>query len=408
MSYFLVFKSSQRILTTGLKCTQLQKKKNILIPNKNGDFTVAEGIINKDQLLALTLRQLRQEASKLSVPLYSRKTKAVLVDLIIKYQKKSSNETAATAKTSQVSIAQQSFDSKNSIDNEGAKTKIVFLPRDPDWAYIFWQISEKDREKAQSLGANKLCLRLYDASGSEGDTLNQGTLREITVDSYSTEWYLPIPLANRDYKVELGYKYGFNWMSLAFSSISHVPGSQPSEQILDKFVPFNLDSSSEMIPDISNSDENELNGMHERLYQAATSFSTRRRIGSEEFMENVNSSKLNENLTDSGAGKWSSGLNDSGSGIVNNRSFWLVADAELIVYGATDPSAKLTIGGEEVPLAADGTFRIQVPFRDGTQIYDIKAVNSSGDQEKSISLKFDRVTPIDDTNEKDNAEKEWF
>ena len=45
--------------------------------------------MNKDQLLSLTLRQLRQEASKLSVPLYSRKTKAVLVDLILKYQEKS-------------------------------------------------------------------------------------------------------------------------------------------------------------------------------------------------------------------------------------------------------------------------------------------------------------------------------
>ena len=49
---------------------------------------MAEGIINKDQLLTLTLRQLRQEASKLSIPLYSRKTKALLVDLIVKYQKK--------------------------------------------------------------------------------------------------------------------------------------------------------------------------------------------------------------------------------------------------------------------------------------------------------------------------------
>ena len=49
---------------------------------------MADGIMNKDQLLSLTLRQLRQEASKLSVPLYSRKTKAVLVDLILKYQEK--------------------------------------------------------------------------------------------------------------------------------------------------------------------------------------------------------------------------------------------------------------------------------------------------------------------------------
>ena len=84
---------SQKILTTEPKGTQFPKKKNILIPNKNGDFTVADGIMNKDQLLSLTLRQLRQEASKLSVPLYSRKTKAVLVDLILKYQEKSSQKT---------------------------------------------------------------------------------------------------------------------------------------------------------------------------------------------------------------------------------------------------------------------------------------------------------------------------
>ena len=97
------------------------------------------------------------------------------------------------------------------------------MPRDPEWAYVFWQISESDRDKAQSLGANKLCLRLYDASGIGEGNLNQGTLREIAVDSYSTEWYLPIPLADRDYKVELGYKYGFKWMSLAFSlSLIHI------------------------------------------------------------------------------------------------------------------------------------------------------------------------------------------
>ena len=42
----------------------------------------------KDKLLKLSLRELRKEAKKCSVPLYSRKTKALLVDLILKYQKK--------------------------------------------------------------------------------------------------------------------------------------------------------------------------------------------------------------------------------------------------------------------------------------------------------------------------------
>ena len=367
---------------------------------------MVEGIKSKEYLLSLTLRQLRQEASKLSVPLYSRKTKAVLIDLIIKYQKDYEEKSykspsSTTSQDNSVAVVQS--------QKEVINTKVVFLPRDPEWAYVFWQISESDRERAQSLGASKLCLRLFDATGVGEGELNQGTLREINVDSFSTEWYLPIPLANRDYKVELGYKYGFKWMSLAFSSISHVPGSLPSEQILDKFVPFNLEAPTSDIPSTTQSSQGqEVNGLHERLYHAATSFPMRRKVGSEEFMEDMNTKNLTANNTDSGAGQWASGLNESGTGILKNRSFWLVADAELIVYGATDPLAKLTIGGEEVPLAADGTFRLQVPFRDGSQKYEIKAVDASGEQEKSITMKFNRFTPLDDTNVKDNAETEWF
>ena len=398
-------KSSQWMLTTGQNITQFGKKKNILIPNKNGDFKVADGIKSKEELLRLTLRQLRQEASKLSVPLYSRKTKAILVDLIVSYQNKKLEKIEKQDKSS---IEKKITSTPASIPTTiETKTNLVFLPRDPEWAYVFWQISDLDRDKAQSLGANKLCLRLYDVTGSDEGTFNQGTLREIAVDSYSTEWYLPIPVPDRDYKVELGYRYGFKWMSLAFSSSSHVPNSQPSEQILDKFVPFNLDSPTETNSAISNFEESEVNGLHERLYQAATTYSRRTRVGSEEFMENPQQTDLNPYQNDSGAGVWASGNNESGIGI-NNRSFWLVADAELIVYGATDPSASLTIGGENVPLASDGTFRLQVPFRDGSQNYDIKATDSTGKQERSITMRFERTTPKDNTNQKHNAETEWF
>ena len=385
--------------------TQFGKKKNILIPNKFGDFKVADGIKSKDELLSLTLRQLRQVASKLSVPLYSRKTKAVLVDLIVTYQAKI-NKSKNIVKTK---VEKSVLNEKSSVisTTEVAKTNLVFLPRDPDWAYVFWQISEDDRDKAKSLGANKLCLRLYDVTGVKNGDFNQGTLREIAVDSYSTEWYLPIPVPDRDYKVELGYRYGFKWMSLAFSSAGHVPSSQPSEQILDKFVPFNLESPAETNLAITNPNESEINGLHERLYQAATTYSKRSRTGSEEFMESTNSTSPGPYQNESGAGIWSSGLNDSGAGI-SNRSFWLVADAELIVYGATDPSATLTIGDERVPLASDGTFRLQVPFRDGSQNYEIKAIDSSGEQDRSITMRFDRNTPVDNTNEKSNTESEWF
>ena len=43
---------------------------------------------NKDKLLKLSLREIRLEAKKLSIHLYSRKTKKELVELLLKDQKK--------------------------------------------------------------------------------------------------------------------------------------------------------------------------------------------------------------------------------------------------------------------------------------------------------------------------------
>ena len=94
--------------------------------------------------------------------------------------------------------------------------------------------------------------------------------------------------------------------------------------------------------------------------------------------------------------------------MARQRSFWLVADAELIVYGATDPAATLRMGEEIVPLAADGTFRLQVPFRDGQQVYPITAVAADGEQRRSIRLEFSRSTPHAGGNSQDSAVAEWF
>ena len=90
------------------------------------------------------------------------------------------------------------------------------------------------------------------------------------------------------------------------------------------------------------------------------------------------------------------------------KTFWLIADAELMIYGATDPSARLTIGGEDIPLSNDGTFRIQVPFRDGEQVYAIEATAADGEQKRNITLNFQRRTPTDNTNPEDQAVAEWF
>jgi hypothetical protein len=146
---------------------------------------------------------------------------------------------------------------------------------------------------------------------------------------------------------------------------------------------------------------------HEQIYQIATAAGARsRRVGSE-ILHELDSSQQGL-LNDSGAGVWASGRSESGSGLVRQRSFWLVADAELIVYGATDPSASLFIGDQQVPLSSDGTFRVHVPFRDGEQLYPIRAIAADGEQERSIRLEFERRTPEARVNTREDAVAEWF
>ena len=362
-------------------------------------------------LARLTLRQLRQIASDLGVTLYSRKSKQELVDAINARQ--DSDEPGAPPSEPHEASGEPSLRAMEAemapAPRPEAITNVVFLPRDPQWAYVFWDISEQDREAAMAAGATQLCLRVADVTGLAGGAAHPHTLQEVVVDSHATEWYLPVPLSDRDYRVELGYRKGGSggWISLAFSSVARVPALHPSEQILDQFVPFSLESMPAALPTpVEPADS----GLHERLYQTATARWRRVGHGSEAFHEDQSSELAGAQHSSSGAGLWASGRHASGIGGVmpRQRAFWLVADAELIVYGATDPSARLLIGGEEVPLSADGTFHIQVPFRDGEQIYPIEAIAVDGEQKRSITLQFRRSTPQDQSNPADQATAEWF
>jgi hypothetical protein len=290
-----------------------------------------------------------------------------------------------------------------------ASTQVVFLPRDPQWAYVFWEISSADRQRAATAGGAQLCLRVADVTGLPTGVSHPHALQELVIDAQGSEWYLPIPLADRDYRVELGYRLAAGgWLSLAHSAVARVPADEPSAVVADVFVPFSLEGPS---PAATTLPQGSGGVAHEQLYQRATAGSARsRRIGSEVLHELyfADEQAAAAGGHASGAGVWASGRNASGSGLVRNRSFWLVADAELIVYGATEPTASLFIGDQQVPLEADGTFRVHVPFRDGQQLYPIRAIAADGEQQRSIRMDFERRTPEARVNTAADAALEWF
>ena len=288
------------------------------------------------------------------------------------------------------------------------ETRVVFLPRDPQWAYVFWEICPADRESALAAGAGQLVLRLEDVTGRQDGHAHPHTLQEVVVDAGAHEWYLPVPLSDRDYRVELGFRRtGGGWIPLAVSGVARMPSQGPTAIVADRFTPFSL-AGGTSTPLVEGPPNPSL-GLHERLYQQASGAHRRLGHGSEAFLQQGHEGGAAAAGQRSGVGLWASGRNDSGAGLAaRQRSFWLVADAELIVYGATEPSALLRIGEEVVPLSSDGTFKVQVPFRDGEQIYPITAVAADGVQQRSITLAFSRTTPEANVNCLEDSVAEWF
>jgi hypothetical protein len=69
------------------------------------------------------------------------------------------------------------------------------------------------------------------------------------------------------------------------------------------------------------------------------------------------------------------------------RKFWLVVNCELIVYGATEPDAKLTVQGKEIKLRSDGTFSLRFALPDGKQVIPVEATSKDG-------IDYRCITPI--------------
>ncbi|MBU6430725.1 MAG: hypothetical protein KGR26_17025, partial [Cyanobacteria bacterium REEB65] len=96
-----------------------------------------------------------------------------------------------------------------------------------------------------------------------------------------------------------------------------------------------------------------------------------------------------------GVGSWSVGASENRFGGRTKKTFWLVADAELIVYGATEPDAKVTLRGERVDLQPDGTFSFRFYLPDGLHPIPIRAINADGDDERQITITVARSTEGD-------------
>ena len=84
-----------------------------------------------------------------------------------------------------------------------------------------------------------------------------------------------------------------------------------------------------------------------------------------------------------------------GSGLGSDPvEFPFEVDAQLVVYGATDPNAKVTLGGEPVQVENDGTFCVRMGMPDRRQVLPIVACSRDGSEQRTTVLAVERNTKV--------------
>ena len=425
----------------------------------------------------MTLRQLRKVASEYNISRYSRMRKEQLLEEILKKAKTELSPRATpmpvapaaafiTPKPTISEVDVKSIESKKfdlgeptpledltladvdhglpELPSGYGESRIVLMPRDPQWAYAYWDIPNDHKEELRRQGGQQLALRIYDVTDISLEYQSAHSVQEYPCDELAREWYLPMPVSDREYTVDVGYRCADGrWLVLARSAPVRVPPVYPSDWIEDHFLTINWDENltnktfAELVPPSRRYATAGKNGgisavggnqIYDQIFDMAQSSEAQRVVGSLfGSMQQVpmHEQALSSYVFPSGVGMWAvptaSGLTMSGVGMNMSgvgfgasippnqpRKFWLVADAELIVYGATEPDATVTIGGQPIKLSADGTFRFQMSFQDGLIDYPIMAVAVDGEQTRSIHMKFDRETPSRHTNTKEDAVLEWI
>ena len=308
--------------------------------------------------------------------------------------------------------------------------KLFLTARDPHWIYANWDLTRE-----QQVGYNRksvdghLVVRVFFAPP-------QGALAvEVHVHPESRHWFVHVPRAATKYTGELGYyDKKRKWVNITRAGATLTPPETMAEEAAVEFatIPAAL-SFDELIVLVQDAAP-----VHKPLAQAledlrreghpdlpvvvppqsaawtpaqaqaladVVNLDQVRRvwIGSLEITEVLRRQMLTELSSQSAAqlgrptspgGAVTSVSSPFGGEQERGKGFWFNVNAELIIYGATERDATVTIGGRTIKLRHDGSFSYRFALPDGKYDLPVVAVSADGTDGRAAELKFTRTTEI--------------
>jgi hypothetical protein len=264
------------------------------------------------------------------------------------------------------------------------KDRIVVMVRDPYWLHAYWELTRQAIQRAEAALAqewhtSRPILRLLDVGGHDTTSTSESIIRDIDIHGGCNNWYLDVSNPPRSYRIDIGYlSRSGRFYVIARSNVVTTPRAGVSDVIDENWADLDV-KKADMIYAMSGGYDPTASSLElKQLFEERL----RRPLGS-------------PSVTSFGSGAFLAG---------KSRKFWFQLDAELIVYGATEPDARVTLQGEPIKLRPDGTFTMRFSLPDSRQIIPAVAASADGVEERTIVLAVERNTKqlepvIHDVNE---------
>ncbi|MDA1040513.1 MAG: DUF4912 domain-containing protein [Planctomycetota bacterium] len=252
------------------------------------------------------------------------------------------------------------------------RDRMVLMVRGPHWLHTFWEITPRSVERAQAaLGTEwhsaRPLLRVLQVESGMHASPSERVVREIEIHGGVKNWFIDIrePIRCR---VEIGYRTtSGRFHGLARSNTVSTPAASHGDTL--------------------DAHWGDIVEHCEKIYAMSGGFSPENNsLELQELFEE----RLQRPLTPN-ANRSDGILLEPVQPVPGAE---LQVDAEMVVYGVTQPGMLVTLQGEPITVRPDGTFRVRVDLPNKRQVLPIVTSTPEGVERQTVVLAVERNTKV--------------
>jgi hypothetical protein len=262
--------------------------------------------------------------------------------------------------------------SRNGASKRLTRDRVVVLVRDSYWIQVCWEIESKSVARAQAALAHKWhgarpIIRLYEVQNDSQQVHGTRVLRDIEIHSGVTNWYVDVDQTPTPYQVEVGYLADTGEFHPLCRSNTVAPPTPGSCDATD----MNWDDIAKDYKRIFSLSGGDTNGQGNQDLKDLFEQRLRRPMSKSAVMQH--------------------GLSGQDE---DQSKLHFEVESELIVYGNAESDAAVTMAGEPVKLAKDGSFTIRLDLPDRRKVFPLVAHGADGLREKTVVISIERNIKI--------------